>query len=117
MTDRLERFEKVVGELAKMEPHAWDAVVVYERVAGLAYCGLCAMSMLSAAIAWAWVVRRGPEVSDAEDVGRGDVARVATAICIMVSLFTLSFNVYDTLPNEAARAVSPEAALINRMLE
>lgn len=118
MTDRLERFEKVVGELAKVEPHAWEAMIAYERVSAMTYCGLCLMSMVSIGVAWVCLTRvkykgHGDEYKQVDE----GFKYVMIVGALMTFMIVLSVTAYERLPNEAARAVSPEAALVNRMLE
>lgn len=116
MTDRLERFENVVGRLSKVAPDAWEGMVAYERVSAVTFCAVMLsayLGVLILAIAFRLTIAK---VKEEGFLGPHDGLSVWTGITLLILVPLLTIAAWQELPKSVATALYPEAALVTKMV-
>ncbi len=115
MTDRLERFENVVGQLSKVAPDAWEGMVAYEQVSAVTSCAVMFSAYLGM-LAMGLVLKFSMTKAKKEPMGDHEGLAFFAGCSLVVGVPILTIALWGAFPKSVATVLHPEAALVTKMV-
>ena len=115
MTDRLDRFENVVGQLSKVAPDAWDGMVGYEQVSAITSC-VVMLSAYLGVLVLGLVLRLSVAKAKKNPMGAHEGLSVYVGMSLLIGVPLLTAAAWGAFPKSVATALHPEAALVTKMV-